>query len=274
MLLEGTLVRATLRGVLAVDEAVVLLTILIGVGKGYLDILALQVDDGVERVVGHAILQQILQTMTAQYTPAVIHNGQSRIQIGVVAEHVLHNVVVELVTLEEFVISVRLEIDVCAVLVFRLFRNIVDELSLLESGFSHDSIAKGVHLKMRTQRINGLHAHTIQSDGFLESLRIVLTTRIQHADSLNHLALRNASAIVSDRDAEVVFDIDFYAVASLHLELVDGVVDDLLQQHIDAILGKRAVAQSSDIHARTQANVLSACQGFDVVVVVIDVFLL
>ncbi len=47
MLLEGALMGAALRGVLAVDKAVILLAILIGVGEGNLYILALDMDDGV-----------------------------------------------------------------------------------------------------------------------------------------------------------------------------------------------------------------------------------
>ena len=63
VLLQGRLVRTALGGVLAVDEGVVLLAILIGVGKGNLNIFALEVDDVVEPFAGHVILQQILQTM-------------------------------------------------------------------------------------------------------------------------------------------------------------------------------------------------------------------
>ena len=51
MLLEGTLVRTALCGMLTIHKRVVLLTILVGMGKGDLDILTLQMDDGVEGIV-------------------------------------------------------------------------------------------------------------------------------------------------------------------------------------------------------------------------------
>ena len=64
MLLEGTLMGAALCGMLSVDKRVILLTILIRVGKGNLDILALQMDDRIEAIVGHAIVQQVFESMT------------------------------------------------------------------------------------------------------------------------------------------------------------------------------------------------------------------
>ena len=47
MLLESALMRASLRGMLSVDETMVLLAILVGMGEGNLDIFALHVHDGV-----------------------------------------------------------------------------------------------------------------------------------------------------------------------------------------------------------------------------------
>ena len=106
-------------------------------------------------------------------------------------------------------------------------------------------------LEMLAQRIDGLHTDTIQADGLLEGLGVVLTTGIEHTDGLNHLTLRNATTIVSYADTEMILHRNLDAVAGIHLKFIDGVVDDLLQQHVDAVLGKRTVTQSSNIHART-----------------------
>ena len=46
VLFEGTLVRTALRGVLSVDERVVFLAILPGVGEGDVDVFAFEVDNG------------------------------------------------------------------------------------------------------------------------------------------------------------------------------------------------------------------------------------
>ena len=45
MLLESTLVCTALRGVLAVDEGVILFSVLSGMGEGYFDVFPFQVDD-------------------------------------------------------------------------------------------------------------------------------------------------------------------------------------------------------------------------------------
>ena len=76
MLLEGTLMRSTLCGVLSVDKRVIFLTILVGMGEGNLDIVTLQMDDGIERIIGHTVLEQILQSVTRQDAPAIIHDGE------------------------------------------------------------------------------------------------------------------------------------------------------------------------------------------------------
>ena len=118
VLLEGALMSSALRGVLTVDKGIVLLAILVGVGESHLDVLALHVDDVVETVIGHVVGKKILQTVTAQDATTIVHDGKARIEIGVVAKHRLHDVIVEAVVLEESVVG--LEKDVGSVLILGL----------------------------------------------------------------------------------------------------------------------------------------------------------
>ena len=118
MLLEGALMSSALRGVLTVDKGIVLLAILVGVGESHLDVLALHVDDVVEAVIGHVVGKKILQTVAAQDATTIVHDGKARIEIGVVAKHRLHDVIVEAVVLEESVVG--LEKDVGSVLILGL----------------------------------------------------------------------------------------------------------------------------------------------------------
>ena len=259
MLLEGTLMGTALRGMLAVDEGIVLLAILVGMGEGYLDVVALQMDNGVQGIVRHAVLQQVFQPVTRQDATTVIHDGQAGIQVGVVAQHVLDDVVLELVVLEQLGVGIGLEEDERAVLVLRILGGVADEFSAFEGGTAHLAVAIAGHLEVRAQRIDGLDTDTVQTNTFLEGLRVVLTTRVEHRHGLNHLALRNATAIVADSDAQVVLDVNLDAVAGMHLELVDGVVDDFLQQHINAVFGQRTVTQTTNVHTWSQANVLGTC---------------
>ena len=94
------LVRAALRGMLPVYKGVILLAVLVGVGKGNLDVLALYVNDGVKAVVGHAVVQQVGQTIAANDASPVVHDGQTGVKVGVVAEHCFHELAFETIVEE------------------------------------------------------------------------------------------------------------------------------------------------------------------------------
>ena len=56
--------------------------------------------------------------MTAENAPPIVHDNQPRIEVGVIAEHRFHDVVVERVVFEERVIG--LEEDERAVFILRI----------------------------------------------------------------------------------------------------------------------------------------------------------
>ena len=271
MLLEGTLVGAALCGVLSVDEGVVFLAVLVGMGEGYLDILALHVDDGIDALIGHRVVEQVFQSVAAQDAAAVVHDDEPRVEIGVVAEHDLHNLVVERIVLEERVVG--LEGDEGARLLLGRHGLVAQQVAALEDCGAHLSLAVGAHLEMQAQRIDRLYAHAVESHTLLEGFRVVFTTCVEHADRLDELALRYAPPVVSHGDALVVLHIYFDAFAGVHLELIDRVVYHLLEEHIDAVFGQGAVAQASDIHAGARAHVLHVGEVDDIVVGIVDRFL-
>ena len=119
---------------------------------------------------------------------------------------------------------------------------------------------------MGTEGIDRFHTDTVQTDTLLERLAIVLTTGIQHADSLNELSLRNTTAIVADADTQIVLYIDFQTCSSPHLKLIDGVIDHLLQEHINTILRQVTIAQTTDVHTRTGTHMLHIAQVADIVI--------
>ena len=85
MLFKGTLVGSALCGMLSVYKRIILFSVLISVCKGYFYIFALNMNNGVKPIVGHAVVQQVGQSVTTNDAPTVVHNGQARIKIGVVA---------------------------------------------------------------------------------------------------------------------------------------------------------------------------------------------
>ncbi len=63
MLLESTLVSTSLGGVLTVDKRVVFLSILVGMGKCYLDVIGFHVYDRIECIGGHVVTQQVFKSV-------------------------------------------------------------------------------------------------------------------------------------------------------------------------------------------------------------------
>ena len=271
MFLECRLMGTALRGVLAVDKGVILLSVLVGVGECYLDILAPHVDYRVERLGSHLIFQQVLQSVARDDAPAVEHYSQPGVQIGIVAEHRLNDVVLEGVTLEERI--VRLKVDIRAPFVLGGSGLVAYKLATLKASGPHVAVAVGAHLKVGRKEVDGFDTHAVHADRLFECLRVVFTAGIELADGLNHLSLRYAAPIVAQPDGLIVNHLYLYAVAFVHTELVNGVVDGLFQQHVDAVVGVRSVAHLADIHTRTGAYVVNIREVSDVFVGVIDGFL-
>ena len=140
MLLESTLMSTSLGSVLTIDEGIVFLAILIGMGKGYLNILALHVNNLIETLIGHIVAQKVLQTMTAEDTATIVHDGETCIQISIVAEHRLHDVIMETVVLEKRI--VWFEKDESTILILRLGSLVFQEITALENKMAHLAISE------------------------------------------------------------------------------------------------------------------------------------
>ncbi len=152
--------------------------------------------------------------------------------------------------------GVGLEVDVGAVLVVGGCGGIGLQYAAAEDERAYLAFAVGAHLEVGAEGVDRLDTDAVESDTLLESLGVVLASGVEHRYGLDEFALGNAAAVVAYGDAQIVVDIDLDALAGVHLELVDGVVDDFLEQYVDAVLGQVAVTQSADIHAGSGAHVL------------------
>ncbi len=131
------------------------------------------------------------------------------------------------------------------------------------------ALADALHLEGRRERVHRLRADAVQADRELEDVVVVLAAGVDLADAVDDLAERDAAAEVADLDRRAVAgDLDLLARA--HDELVDRVVDDLLQHHVDAVDRRRAVAEAADVHAGAQADVRERVEGLDRLLVVGD----
>ena len=76
-------------------EGMIFLAVLVGMREGNLDVLTLHVYDGIERFGGHRVCEQVGESVARHDSPTVIHDGQTGVEIGIVAEHRLHEVVMK-----------------------------------------------------------------------------------------------------------------------------------------------------------------------------------
>jgi hypothetical protein len=107
-------VRAAHRRVLAVDEGPVFLAVVVAVGERDLDVLALEVDDRVERLAAEFLGQQVLQAVRELEGLPIQREREAPVEEGVVPQHVLDELHAELEVLAEERL-VRRELDERAV---------------------------------------------------------------------------------------------------------------------------------------------------------------
>ncbi len=256
--------RAAHRRVLAVHERVILLAVMPRVRDRHLDVLALQMDQRIQRLARQLLVQQIAQTVLRLVGLAVENQRQPAVQVGVVPEHLLDELGAKLeLRAEER--RVRRELHQRAVARARLRR---DDLGLLGQFARREfhnlrlPLADRLRLVEGGQRVHRLLADAIQTDGFLKRLRVVFRARVDDRHAIHQLAQRDAAPVVAHPQRAVV-QLDLDLLAEAHREFVDAVIDRLLEQHVDAVLRMGAIAQATDIHAGPQADVFERGEGFD-----------
>ena len=123
------------------------------------------------------------------------------------------------------------------------------------------------------ERVDDGDADAVQAAGDLVAAAVAeLAAGVQHGQHdldrrpalLLHDRDRDAAAVVGDGDRVVGVDRDVDRRREAGERLVDGVVDDLVDEVVQAALAGRA-----DVHARAQADRLEALEDRDVLRVVV-----
>ena len=122
---------------------------------------------------------------------------------------------------------------------------------------------------METQRIDCLKTDTVQAHALLESLAVELTAGVEHAHRLDQFALRNSASVVTYHNLARIGQIYLDTLAGIHAELIHAVVDNLLEQYVDSVIGCRTVAQLAYIHTRTRTDMLHIVHVADVVLIIL-----
>ena len=102
---------------------------------------------------------------------------------------------------------------------------------------------------------------------FVDIAGLVKGAKTTSPDALRILSTMSAAAVVAHRH-HLVLDRNVDLAAGPHDKFIDRVVDDLLDEDVNAVVGLRAVAQLADIHAGAQTDMLPRRKRNDGVVAV------
>src|SRR5580698_1940384 len=103
--------------------------------------------------------------------------------------------------------------------------------------------------------VDCLGADTVEPDAELKDLVIVFRSGVDPRNAVDHLAERDAAAIIADADKSAI-DYRINLATVPHDEFVDRIVDDLLQKDIDSVIVVCAITQTSDVHPGPGTDVL------------------
>ncbi len=267
----GGQMGAAVACVLAVDEGGDVFAVAVAVGEDDLDVFAFQVDEGIKgrlaQILGHEVQEAVL-TLVGN---AVQVQGKALFEVGVVLDHALHEFHVEGIVVEH--LFVRREADEGAALFGRGLDGALQEVAPGEMRPGALALAVGGDVEVYGHGVDGLGAHTVHTHALLEVGVVEFAAGVQLRGGVHDFPERNAAAEVPDGDGAVL-DGDVDPLAVSHGEFVDGVVDDLLQEDVDAVALTVSVSEPADVHAGAAADVLVPFQGLDgiVVIAMVDCF--
>ena len=219
-------------------------------------------NDGVPRLGTEVLLDEILESILAVDLLPVEDEGQTAVEEGVIPEQPLHVFAAVLVALEDR--GIRFEPGAGSIAEGGLGNGLVIlENAELETGGLDLSLPETLDAEFGGQGVDRLGAHPVQADGLGEGTLAVLGAGVDLGDTIDHGSVRNAPAVVPDLDGSVP-DADLDGLAVAHEVLVDAVVDDLLEQHIDAVIRTCPIAELADVHARPEPDVLLPVERADV----------
>ena len=219
-------------------------------------------NSSVESLGSHQVQQAVLRIIPL----AVQVERKPAVQVRVHPQTVFHLGRPDLVVREEF--RIGREPDARA----GMLRAGVEVLLVVEDALAEDrgaalAVTPGRDLELRGKRVHGLRADAVHADGEHISVLVELAAGVDFRDAVHEFAERDAAPVVAHGEGAVVGgDVD--APSEAHDVLVDGVVHDFLEHHVDAVVGVRTVAHAADVHAGALPDVGERVEGLDAVVVI------
>ena len=127
------------------------------------------------------------------------------------------------------------------------------QLSPLEDCLRILSIAIGHDLEVRRKRIDCLGANAVETHAELEHIVIVFRARVDQGNTFNHLPERDTPPEISNGDL-ILLDSDIDLFSLTHDEFIYGVVNNLLQHHVNAVVWIIARSEATDVHPGPSAG--------------------
>ncbi len=266
--------RAAVGGVLAVDEREESLAVAaVGVGEAELQRLARVVE---RRIDGFGVVRlqvrhhEVEQAVARLEGVAVEDELEAGVEVAVMPQPPLDELRLEFRFGEDG--RVRLELDERAVEFLGFALVLLLEFALLERRLDELALALAAHQKRLRQRVDRFGADAIEADAELEHVVIVFGAGVDLGDAVDDFAQRDAAPVIAHRD-DVGLDVDLDLFAVAHDVFIDGVIDDLLQEDVAAVVVVRAVAEAPDVHAGAQADVLDRGERLDLALVIDVLFI-
>lgn len=263
---EGGEVGTAVGGELAIDEGVEGFVVAGGMCEGDFDCFRAVVEGGIQAFAADFLEEEVGQAAGGGDRFTVKEEGEAGMEAGVEAEAAFDEVWEEGSLWED--IRVGFEFDEGTVFLVRaLTVEAAEELAAGEFGAGEFSVAVGLDEEAAGECVNGLGADAVESDGELEDVVVIFGAGIDEGNALDDFAEGDSAAEIADRDAgSVDMDEDFAAVA--HNELIDGVIDNFLQEDIDSVVVLGTVADSADIHSGSFSDMFEGRKGLDFAFVV------
>ena len=172
---EGGEVGAAHGGMLPVDKGVVVFPVGIVMSEGDLDVLVLEVSDRVKGFAIEFVFKQVAETVLRFKLFAVIKEGESAVEVGVVPEHVLDVVVAETALAKDFGVGVKSQLGARVGILGGGFVTFIlgSDFAAGELHGAGFAFAECLNAELGGEGVDGLDADPVEADGFFKGLGVV-----------------------------------------------------------------------------------------------------
>ena len=216
-------------------------------GECKLERLVLVMNDVIELFFFHSVADEIFKAVFGiEALGSVEIKGEPAVEVGIHPETFFDEFGIDMILREDLRIGNKF--DEGSVALGGVAFLFLDEFSVFEFGAFEFAFAECGCDEAFGEGVDRLCADAVQTDGELEDIAVVFCARVDLGNAVHKFLQRNAASVVADFDV-VVAQGDVDAASAAHDEFVDGVVDNLFDEDVYAVVFVCAVSEFSDIHS-------------------------